>query len=278
MTSHQAAIRQMLIAGGLLLAFTLLGVGLVAVTYDSTREQVEENRRAHVLRQLGAVVPPGTYNNEPVDDVMKASDPALLGTNRLLPVYRLRKDGEPVATVITAVAPDGYSGDIVLLIGIDTDGVISGVRVASHRETPGLGDAIERSRSNWIMQFEGLTLEPLVDEDNDNNEQQAPDWRLRRDGGDFDQISGATVTARAVVSAIHNALQFHQQYHELLFADAATLDDARAQQEAEQAALQEGLPDLTEEPAIEPEPEPEPEPAEEPDTEETEETDDDDAS
>ena len=266
----------MLIAGGLLLAFTLLGVGLVAVTYDSTREQVEENRRAHVLRQLGAVVPPGTYNNEPVDDVMQASDPALLGTNRLLPVYRLRKDGEAVATVITAVAPDGYSGDIVLLIGIDTDGVISGVRVVSHSETPGLGDAIERSRSNWITQFEGLALKPLVDEDNDIGEEQAPDWRLRRDGGDFDQISGATVTARAVVIAIHNALQFHQQYHELLFADAATLDDARAQQEAERAELQESLPDLTEEPVIEPDAAPEP--AEEPDTEEAEGIDDDDAS
>ncbi|MCK8514836.1 electron transport complex subunit RsxG [Methylonatrum kenyense] len=235
MTAQHAAIRQMLIAGGLLLAFTLAGVGLVALTYDNTLQQIEENRRAMLLRQLSEVVPHTAYDNQPQDDVIAAKDPVLLGVNEHLPIYRLRGDGEPVATVVTAVAPDGYSGEIILLVGVDRQGEITGVRVAGHKETPGLGDAIERSRSNWITQFRGETL---GDADNDDGESDseaiAQRWQLRRDGGEFDQISGATITARAVISAIHNALLFQQRHGELLFADADTLEDALAAREEEQ--------------------------------------------
>lgn len=234
MTSHQAAVRQMLIAGGLLLAFTLAGVGLVALTYDNTLEQIEDNRRAHLLRQLSAVVPHTAHDNHPESDVIEATDPVLLGVNEPLPIYRLRKDGEPVAAVLTAVAPDGYSGDIILLIGVDRQGRVTGVRVAGHQETPGLGDAIERSRSGWITQFRNKSLQ-VTDIDNDTAEKKeaAERWQLRRDGGDFDQISGATITARAVISAVYDALRFQQQHGDLLFADADNLKHAIAAREAE---------------------------------------------
>lgn len=231
MTSQYAAIRQMLIAGGLLLAFTLAGVGLVALTYDSTLQQIEDNRRANLLRQLSAVVPHTAHDNQPEADVIEATDPVLLGVNEPLPIYRLRQNGDPVAAVLTAVAPDGYSGDIILLVGIDRQGQITGVRVAGHRETPGLGDAVERHRSSWITQFRGETLDGPAD---DGDGPAAQRWQVRRDGGDFDQISGATITARAVIRAVHDALRFQQQHGDLLFATADTLEQAIAAREEEQ--------------------------------------------
>jgi electron transport complex protein RnfG len=127
-------------------------------------------------------------------------------------VYRARLHGEPVALVIAAVAPDGYSGTIRLLVGINVDGSLSGVRVVAHRETPGLGDAIEEERSDWILGFTGKSLQnpPLQK------------WAVKKDGGAFDQLTGATITPRAVVKAVRQALLYYRDQKDALFAQNET--------------------------------------------------------
>ncbi len=195
-------------AAGVLAVFAAVGVGLVALTEDATRDRIEANERAFLLRTLNDVLPPDRYDNDLFNDTIQVSDTELLGTREPATVYRAYRDGRPEAVILTPVAPDGYSGVIRLLVGIDAEGRVTGVRATAHRETPGLGDAIEAERSGWILKFEGRSLgdPPLAR------------WAVRRDGGEFDQFTGATVTPRAVVKAVRNALVYFAAHRELLFA------------------------------------------------------------
>lgn len=215
--------RRMAVAGGLLALFAVLGAGLVALTEDATRERIESNERAYLLRSLNDVLPAGRYDNVLFEDTIRVTDAELLGSEQPITVYRARQGATPVAAILTPVAPDGYSGAIKLLVGVDYDGVLTGVRVVAHRETPGLGDAIEATRSGWIRRFEGLSL--------DEPPQAA--WAVKRDGGDFDQFTGATVTPRAVVKAVRNTLLYFAQHRDALFepsrpaAESESADDER---------------------------------------------------
>jgi electron transport complex protein RnfG len=201
--------RQIIITTIILLLFALIGTAMVAYTFDSTREQISANERATLLRKLHRLIPPEQYDNILLEDSVPVINEALLGTDRPVMVYRARKAGRPVALVIAVVAPDGYSGSIRLLVGINVDSTLSGVRVVAHRETPGLGDAIDEARSDWIHIFDGKSL------DNPAPEQ----WRVRKDGGSFDQLTGATITPRAVVKAVRQALLYYRQHQEALFAE-----------------------------------------------------------
>jgi electron transport complex protein RnfG len=140
-------------------------------------------------------------------------DAELLGTPDPLLAYRARRDGRAVAVVLESVAPNGYSGPIRLLVGIAPDGRVLGVRVLEHRETPGLGDAIEPGRSDWIERFTGRSLRDPA----------PAQWRVRKDGGAFDQFTGATITPRAVVGAVANALRYFERHREELLAAPATM-------------------------------------------------------
>ncbi len=200
--------RQIIITTVILLLFAVAGTALVSYTFDNTRERIAANERATLLRKLHRLVRPEQHDNVLLDDAIAVVDETLLGTDKPVMVYRALKDGKPVALVIAAIAPDGYSGSIKLLVGINVDGTLSGVRAVAHRETPGLGDAIEEQRSDWVQQFNGASLEnPPLDR-----------WKVRKDGGDFDQLTGATITPRAVVQAVRNALLYYRQYQETLFA------------------------------------------------------------
>lgn len=203
--------RQIVITTIVLLLFAVLGTAMVAYTYDNTRDQIAANERATLLRKLHRLISPEQHDNVLLEDTVSVRDETLLGSDEPVMVYRARKNGEPVALVIAAIAPDGYSGSIKLLVGINVDGSLSGIRVVAHRETPGLGDAIDEARSDWIRIFDGKSL-------------QAPDvsrWAVRKDGGEFDQLTGATITPRAVVKAVRNALLYYQDNQEALFAPAA---------------------------------------------------------
>ena len=125
-------------------------------------------------------------------------------------VYRARLQGQPVALVMTATAPDGYSGSIRLLVGIRADDTLSGVRVVAHRETPGLGDAIDEQRSDWIFGFDGKSL----------SDPEPARWAVKKDGGDFDQLTGATITPRAIVKAVKRSLRYYHANREALYAAA----------------------------------------------------------
>ena len=202
--------RQIIITTIILLLFAVAGTTLVAYTFEKTRDQIAANERATLLRKLHRLIPADQHDNVLLEDTITARDEALLGSEEPVMVYRARRNGEPVALVIAAIAPDGYSGSIKLLVGINVDGTLSGVRVIAHRETPGLGDAIDENRSDWIYIFDGKSL-------------QAPDvdrWAVKKDGGDFDQLTGATITPRAVVKAARNALLYYRDHQEALFAPA----------------------------------------------------------
>jgi electron transport complex protein RnfG len=204
-------LRQILLTTLFLLLFAAAGTGVVAFIEDSTRERIAENERLAMLDRLNEIVPPSTYDNALLSDTVEVRDAELLGTVRPVTVYRARRSGQPIAAVIAAVAPDGYAGEIRLLIGIRNDGTLSGVRVVRHRETPGLGDPIEARRSDWITRFAGHSLGNPGDEG----------WKVKRDGGTFDQFTGATITPRAVVKAVHHALLYFRAHRDELFAPVA---------------------------------------------------------
>ena len=202
-----ALARNMGIAALILSGFAIVGTGLVALTYTSTKDIIAENERQALLANLNAVVPPEQYNNAVTEDTIQVSDPALLGTPEPVTIYRAYKGAQPVAVFATPVAPDGYTGPIRLLIGVYADGTLAGVRVLSHKETPGLGDAIDITRSDWVLSFAGKSL---GDPDREK-------WKVKKDGGAFDQFTGATITPRAVVKAVRNFLIFFEKHKEKLF-------------------------------------------------------------
>ena len=199
--------RQIIYTAIVLLLFTIIGTSLVALTYDNTRERIAANERATLLRKLNQLVPAGSYDNALVDDRITVIDPAAAGKDKTVTVYRARRGGDAVALVMSAVAPDGYSGKIRLLVGVQADDTLSGVRVVAHRETPGLGDAIDEQRSDWIYGFDGKSLDnPPLDK-----------WAVRKDGGHFDQLTGATITPRAIVRAVRQTLLYYRANREALY-------------------------------------------------------------
>ena len=202
--------RNSLITAVILGLFAITGTTLVAFTYDRTLDRIAANEREALMSKLNVLVPHDRYDNMLFEDTLQVRDRKLLGTTEPVTVYRARLDGKPVALVMTPVAPDGYSGSIKLLVGINADGTLTGVRVSAHRETPGLGDAIEEERSDWIYGFDGKSL------DNPPLER----WRVKRDGGAFDQLTGATITPRAIVKAVKKTLLYYREHRADLFADA----------------------------------------------------------
>lgn len=194
---------------GLLLGlFAIVATTLVAFTEQNTREQIRENERQALLDGINALIPHNEYDNTILQDTLTLPANEMLGTEEPSTVFRARKNGAPVAAVFTAVAPNGYSGKIKMLVGIYTDGSLAGVRVINHKETPGLGDKIDEKRTDWILQFEGLSLETPT----------SAKWKVKKDGGEFDQFTGATITPRAVVGAVKHALEYFRAHRDELFA------------------------------------------------------------
>lgn len=189
--------------------FAVVATFLVTLTESGTREGILENQRQATLNAISALLPQHRYNNAILQDVILLPPNEQLGTTEITTVYRARQNDEPVAAVFTAVAPDGYSGTITLLVGIYTDNSLAGVRVINHRETPGLGDKIEAQRDDWILKFSGLSLDDPA----------PSQWKVKKDGGMFDQFTGATITPRAVVATIKRALEFFEANQDKLFAE-----------------------------------------------------------
>jgi len=199
--------RPVLISAIFLFLFAIIGTGMVAYIFESTEERIAENQRRALLKSLNELVPEDRYDNDIYADILYVQNGELLGTDAPVPVYRARKNGWPVAAVLAPVAPDGYNGSIRLLVAIQLNGKLAGVRVIQHRETPGLGDRIEAERSDWVLEFNGKSL---LDPQENN-------WKVKRDGGTFDQFTGATITPRAVVKAVKEALLYYKAYGQTLF-------------------------------------------------------------
>jgi electron transport complex protein RnfG len=189
----------MLLAALVLGSFAVAGVTLVVVTHAAMDQRILENARLAMQRKLAAIVPEGQYDNDPLTDRILVSDPTLLGTHETQ-VYRVRQGDQPVALILNPVVPNGYAGPIELLVSVLHDGTVGGVRVLSHHETPGLGDQIEEAKSDWVLSFNGKSL----------GQPPAEGWAVKRDGGVFDQFTGATITPRSIVAAVKNTLAYVQ--------------------------------------------------------------------
>ncbi len=203
--------RNILISAALLGGFAVLGSLLVATTHELTAEQIAANEREFLLETLHVLVPSESYDNDLYNDVITLSDPLLAQPGYRVLAYRARRDGQPYAVVLTPYAHEGYNGDIRLLVAIRYDGQLLGVRVLRHQETPGLGDGIEARRSDWIHSFRGRSLDNTAD----------AQWRVQKDGGKFHQLTGATITPRAIVKAVHDTLRYYEQHRDELFARPA---------------------------------------------------------
>jgi len=197
----------------ILFVFVIVFTGVLSGAYLATRPALEAAATEEKMKLIDEVLPRTEYDNDLLaDSVLLPADP-LLGTDEPLPLYRARKGGQPVAVVFEAVAPDGYAGRIGLLLAIRADGAIAGVRVTRHKETPGLGDYIEPKKDKnkarpWITQFDGLRYADVSD----------AAWKVKKDGGRFDSMAGATVTPRAVVKAVRKASRYVAENHERLYA------------------------------------------------------------
>ena len=192
----------------LLLGLVLAGGALVYAAFHLTRERIEEAENREKFAIVNQILPANLYDNHVLQDSVKIAPNRLLGTNEATLAYRARSQGKPVAVILEAVAPDGYGGRIKLVIALFNGGQIAGVRVLAHNETPGWGDYIEIEKGPWIKVFAGKSAAGY-----------APvDWQVRKDGGKFDYVARATVTPRAVVKAVHSALQFYAARADELFA------------------------------------------------------------
>jgi len=184
----------------------LIFTSVLALVQYASKDRIEQTRQRTLLRQLNSLLGDIRFDNDLPGDTVDVIDP-LLGNGKPHRVWRARYQGSPRAAVLSATAPNGYSGPIELLIGISTAGTLTGVRVVNHRETPGLGDAIDIERSTWVLAFDGQSLAASTPER----------WTVKKEGGDFDQFTGATITPRAVVGAVHSALLYFQANQESLF-------------------------------------------------------------
>ena len=187
--------------------FAMFGAALVGLTFIQTEDDILYNEKLTLLKKLNNIIPAESYDNDLLLDTIIIKPSTLLGTDEETLVYRARKNKKNIAVVYSSIAPNGYNGPIHLLVGVKADGHLAGVRVVKHRETPGLGDVVSITHSNWILGFDGKSL----------SQPNEKGWKVKRDGGVFDQFTGATITPRAVVKAVHNALLYFDQNQDSLF-------------------------------------------------------------
>lgn len=197
----------------ILFVFVICFTGLLSGAYLWTLPAIEASAAEEKMKLIDEVLPRSAYDNDLLKDTVQIPASAALGLDAPSTVFRARKGGKDVALVLEAVAPDGYAGKIRLLVAVNADGALTGVRVTQHKETPGLGDYIEPKKDKnkerpWITQFNGLSLTTVSERD----------WKVKKDGGRFDSVAGATVTPRAIVKAVHKAAQYVEENRDQLYA------------------------------------------------------------
>ena len=213
----QLALKNALRTGTILFVFALVGTAMLAFTHDRTEPTITRGQLAAKRTLLSQVLPAALYDNDLLASQQSVPPDDLLGTRQPSALWLARRGGKFSGVVLEAVAPDGYSGDIALLIGIDADGSVTGVRVTAHRETPGLGDYIDRAKSAWIDQFAGKSLTNPAPKH----------WKVVKDGGAFDARAGATITPRAVVKAVKSALDYFARHRAAFAAPARKVEPSQ---------------------------------------------------
>jgi len=198
----------------ILAAFAIICTAIVGIVNESTKARIARQEQQQLLKTLHSIISSERLNNDIYQDCSIVTD-VELGTLIPQTIYLARFNDKPVAAAITTIAPGGYNGNIELIVAINYDNTISGVRVLKHQETPGLGDKVELRKSNWITKFIGKTVKSKKDHQ----------WKVRKDGGMFDQFTGATITPRAVVKAVKKTALYFAKHKQKLFAQTSTCRD-----------------------------------------------------
>ena len=200
---------------GLILAvFAIITTGLIALTYFGTKDQIALQQQQKLLSILNAVIDESSYDNAIQLDCALVTSAELLGSDEPQHIYRATKQGQAVAVAIETTAPDGYSGKIQLVVGVTSSqagsATVTGVRVLEHKETPGLGDKIDLRISNWVLDFDNQIY----------NAEITQNWAVKKDGGQYDQFTGATITPRAVVNAVKSSVEYYIANQSAIFSAA----------------------------------------------------------
>lgn len=191
----------------IMIAFTIAGTVTLALVHHTTKAPIAKAEAAVRMSLFAQILPADLHDNALLQDAVKQPAGGDLGNRDETLIYRARLANTPSAVILEATAPDGYSGDIKLLVAIKASGEVLGVRVLDHRETPGLGDYIDIAHSQWIKQFDAQSLAKRPDEG----------WFVKKDGGQFDFTTGATITPRAVIKAVHKVLKFYAGHQQTIF-------------------------------------------------------------
>jgi electron transport complex protein RnfG len=184
---------------------------ILTLVAGQTHDKIKRNAAAWILQRLDTLVPASMHDNDLIADRIDVVSPDILGIAEPVSIYRARLRGQPAAAVVRTIAPDGYRGPIELLVAIRYDGTLIGVQVIRHKETPGLGDAFEHRDKGWLERFRGRSLL-------DPPQQR---WTVRKDGGDFDEFTGATITPRAIIKATRRTLEYYAANRDRIFSAAA---------------------------------------------------------
>jgi len=195
-------LRIILFSGLMLGIFATLGTTLVGFTHHATIEKIADNERLALLRKLNQILPTDKYDNNLLHTTLELAADDRLGQKKPSTIYIAQQNNKISAMIFPVIAPKGYSGEIKMLVGVNIDGSLAGVRIVSHKETPGLGDVVEAEKSDWIFGFTEKSL----------NDPAEKNWKVKRDGGVFDQFTGATITPRAVVQAVHLCLVYFDRH------------------------------------------------------------------
>jgi len=202
--------RYILFSGLILGLFAIVGTALVGITHEATIEKIADNERLALLRKLNQILPSDKYDNDLLNTTLTIDADNRLGQKKPSTIYIAQQKNEITAMIFSVIAPKGYSGAIKMLVGINIDGTLAGVRIISHKETPGLGDVMETEKSDWVFGFNGKSLHSPTEKN----------WKVKRDGGVFDQFTGATITPRAVVQAVHLCLVYFDRHKKDLLAQS----------------------------------------------------------
>lgn len=197
----------------LLALFAIACTTVIGSVHFITKDRIKSQEENKLITTLSHIIDKNSYNNDIYHDCIIVNNPFL--SSETEKVYLARNNNQPVAAAITTTAPDGYNGKINLIVALNVDGSVSGVRTIKHQETPGLGDKIEIKKNQWINSFTGRKV--LNEKDTR--------WAVRKDGGIFDQFTGATITPRAVIKAVHKTVLYFKSEQQQLFQQVANCQE-----------------------------------------------------
>ena len=193
--------------GFLLAAFAIVCTVAIATISQLTKPMIAKQEQLALINTINQLIPAESYDNDIFASCFEVNDDLLLGKGQTQQVFIATKSNLPVAVMLETSTFKGYAGEIKLAVGIFENGQVAGVRVIRHTETPGLGDKIQTNKTDWIYSFNNKTYQL----------EQDARWEVKKNGGDIDAFTGATITPRAVTHAVKDALIYFAENKQQLF-------------------------------------------------------------